>query len=77
MFILCFGSNRNAFYLYTVTSAACSNIPYYAHGWLYKGCGYCTDLSVPCNMAQFKGLEKKGNLLVDDSACVHGVTFRV
>ena len=41
-------SNRNVFYLYTVTCAACSSTPDYAHAWLYKGCGYCTDLSVPC-----------------------------
>ena len=40
--------NRNVFYLYTVTCAACSSTPYYAHAWLYKGFGYCTDLSVPC-----------------------------
>ena len=30
-FILRFGSNRNVFYLYTVTSATCSRTPYYAH----------------------------------------------
>ena len=50
MFILCFGSNKNAFYLYAVTIVPCSSTPYYVHAWLYKGCGYCTDLSVPCNM---------------------------
>ena len=48
MFILCFSSNRNAFYLYRVTGAVCSSTPCYAHAWLYKGCGYCTELSVPC-----------------------------
>ena len=26
-----FGSNRNAFYLYMVTSVACSSTPYYVH----------------------------------------------
>ena len=51
MFILHFGSNRNVFYLYMVTSAACSSTLYYAHVWLYKGCDYCTDLSVPCIIA--------------------------
>ena len=51
MFILCFGSNRNAFYLYMVTSADCSSTPCYAHAWLYKGCGYYVDLSVPCNQS--------------------------
>ena len=37
MFILHFGSNRSAFYLYMVTSAACSSIPYYImhmHGYI-------------------------------------------
>ena len=48
-FILRFSSSRNVFYLYMVTSAACSNTPYYVHAWLYKGCGYYGDLSVPCN----------------------------
>ena len=32
MFILCFGSNRNAFYLYMVTSAACSSMGGYIRG---------------------------------------------
>ena len=40
MFILCFGSNRNAFYLYMVTHVACSSTPCNVHVWLYKGCGY-------------------------------------
>ena len=38
-FIHHFRSNRNAFYLCMVTSAACSSTPYYVHAWLYKGCG--------------------------------------
>ena len=37
MFILCFDSNRNVFYLYTVTSVACSSAPCYAHAWLLYG----------------------------------------
>ena len=49
-FIHRFSSNRNAFYLCTVTSEACSSTPYYAHAWLYKGCGYCQCFSVPCRM---------------------------
>ena len=39
VYILCSGSSRNVFYLYTAISAACSNTPCYAHTWLYKGCG--------------------------------------
>ena len=46
VFIFHFSCNRNAFYLYTATSVACSNTLCYVHAWLYKGCGYCTDLSV-------------------------------
>ena len=44
--ILCFGSNRNAFYLYRATSAANTSTPcqIYANVWLSKGCGYCTHL---------------------------------
>ena len=51
-FILCFGSNKNAFYLYMATGVACSSTPCYAHAWLYKGCGYYENLSVPCIFAQ-------------------------
>ena len=36
-FILHFGSNRNAFYLYTVTSAACSSTPCDAHRGYIRG----------------------------------------
>ena len=50
MFILHISSNRNAFYLYMATSVACSNTPCYAYAWLYKGCGYCADLSVHCSI---------------------------
>ena len=32
-----------------VTSVGYSSIPYYVHAWLYKGCGYYADLSVPCS----------------------------
>ena len=35
------------FYLYTVSSAACSSTPCNAHVWLYRGCGYPLILSVP------------------------------
>ena len=48
-FILCFGSNRNVFYLYMKTSVAGSNTLCYVHAWLYKGYAYCQDLSVPCS----------------------------
>ena len=44
----CFGSNKNAFYLYTVTSEACSSTPCNVHAWLYRECGYCSVLSIPC-----------------------------
>ena len=55
MFILCFHSNSNAFYLYMATSVPCSSTPRYAHTWLYKGCGYCMDLSVSCtSFLQYK-----------------------
>ena len=47
-FILCFDSNRNVFYLHMVTSVACNSTSCHAHVWLYKGCGYNVDLSVPC-----------------------------
>ena len=47
-FILRFGSSRNTFYLYTIISVACNSTPCNAHAWLYRGCGYYTDLSVPC-----------------------------
>ena len=50
MFIHYFGSNGDVFYLYTVTSAACSSTPCNAHAWLYKGCGYCQGFSVTCNI---------------------------
>ena len=36
-FILCFSSNSNAFYLYRLTGAACSSIPYSVHAQLRKG----------------------------------------
>ena len=52
-FILCFGSDRNAFHLYMVISAACSSTLCYACAWLYKGWGYYADLSVPCNSIDF------------------------
>ena len=51
MFILRLGCNRNVFYLYTVTSAACSSTLNYT--WLCKGCGYYVDLSVPYILAVF------------------------
>ena len=51
MFILHFSSDRNAFYLYRVTSTASSSTPCCAHAWREEGCGYCVDLSVPCNKA--------------------------
>ena len=47
-FILCFGSNNNAFYLYRATSVACSSTSCSGHAQQWKGCGYCADLSVPC-----------------------------
>ena len=46
-FILCFGSNRNAFYLYMGTSVASSSTPCYVHAWVYKGCGYLRNYPYP------------------------------
>ena len=37
MFILCFGSSRNVFYLFEAIGVVCSSNPCYAHAWLYKG----------------------------------------
>ena len=29
----------------------------YVHEWLYKGCGYCTDLSGPCTVVDLRRVQ--------------------
>ena len=51
--------------IYMVTSVACSSTPCNVYAWLYRGCGYCLVLSIPCISSNIFGFNVVFNVTIN------------